>query len=121
LELFLYHDIPLGRFHYTPKVEQSGGATMKLFKVKENNSKLVEFISHRNNGVFFSKRDRWNEAISAYKRAINIKFDDAKIHYDLAIAYMMIKDRNSAVKEHMILKGLDKYLAEKLSGKLLFE
>jgi Flp pilus assembly protein TadD len=92
---------------------------MKLFKGKKTNPNLVEFIAHRNNGTFLSRRDRWDEAISAYRRAICIKFDDAKTHYNLAIAYVMIEDRASAVKEHKILKNLDKYLAEKLSNKLL--
>jgi len=87
---------------------------MGLFRKKETSSSLVEFIAYRNNGALFSKHERWNEAVSAYQQAIRFKPDDARVHYNLAMAHLMINDKDSALKEYRVLKDLDKDLANRL-------
>jgi tetratricopeptide (TPR) repeat protein len=53
-------------------------------------------------------------AIEAYEHAIRIDPKSADAHYDLALAYHRIKDRQSALKHYEVLKRLDRQLARQL-------
>jgi Flp pilus assembly protein TadD len=55
-----------------------------------------------------------NEAMSALKKAIQIKPRYAQARYGLALSYLMIGDRASALMEHHILRNLDPKLASQL-------
>jgi len=54
------------------------------------------------------------EAREAYIQAVRIDPDYAEAHYSLGVAYLLIKDRDSALNEYKILKELDIDLANKL-------
>ena len=57
-------------------------------------------------------------AVQAFKKAAQLKPDSAIVHYDLAITYITLKEREAALKEHAILKELSPQLAEKLEESL---
>ncbi len=54
------------------------------------------------------------EAIEVYKQAIKINPEDAKAHFGLGVAYHVLNDRDSALKEYKILKTLDLEKADEL-------
>jgi tetratricopeptide (TPR) repeat protein len=63
---------------------------------------------------------RTEEAIKALDRAATIKSDDVNVHFLLAQSYLRSGNRENALREYELLKGLDGSLAEKF-GKLLNE
>jgi len=81
-------------------------------KGKGNGS--IEFIAHRNQGTLYSTREQWQEAIVAFRRAIELKPEDAKAHYHLGVAYARANDVASAMREYEALKRLNKGVAESL-------
>jgi len=67
-----------------------------------------------NIGFCYDKLKTYSKAIEAYKQVIRIYPDYAIAHYSLGVAYLLIRDRNSAINEYIILKELDIDLADKL-------
>lgn len=53
-------------------------------------------------------------ALEAYKQAIRIKPDFMIAHFFLGLAYLELRDKNSALKEYKILKDLDRNYAKDL-------
>ncbi|MBI4849234.1 MAG: tetratricopeptide repeat protein [Nitrospirae bacterium] len=70
--------------------------------------------AHSNLGVAYGESGMYKEAIEACKQAIRIKPDDAVAHFNLGAAYFFLGDRDSALEEYKILKGLDTERANKL-------
>ncbi len=60
------------------------------------------------------KLKTYTKAIEAYTRVIRINPDYAEAHYSLGVAYLLIRDRDSAINEYKILKELDIDLANEL-------
>jgi len=54
------------------------------------------------------------EEIEAYKQAIRINPDYVEAHYNLGLAYVLLNDRGSALKQYKILENLDTELANEL-------
>ena len=54
------------------------------------------------------------DAVESFKQAPRINPDNADAHHNLGIAYLLIRDRNSALNEYKILKDLDIDLANEL-------
>jgi tetratricopeptide (TPR) repeat protein len=51
------------------------------------------------------------EAIKHFKEAILLKPDYAEAHYNLAITYLILKDKNAALIEYSVLKNIDQEMA----------
>lgn len=69
---------------------------------------------HYNVAVALKARDRFDEAISCFRRVLLVKPDDIGAHYGLGAAYPAFGDSNSALEEYKILKTLDVEQANKL-------
>jgi len=65
-------------------------------------------------GFCYSELGNHSKAIEAFKQAIRIDPDYAEAHYSLGVAYLLIRDRNSALNEYKILKELNIDLANEL-------
>jgi len=65
-------------------------------------------------GLAYYGLHEYNRAINIFKEAIRINPDYANAHYMLAIDYLSIGDRDSALDENKILKELNINLANKL-------
>ena len=52
--------------------------------------------------------------IGAYKNAVKIKHELEYAHYNLGVDYLAADDRNSALEEFKMLKGINAELANKL-------
>lgn len=66
-------------------------------------------------GISYSKEGKYEEAIEAYRQAIQmLESDTAEIHYNLAHAHLMLYDEAAAHKEYRHLRTIDPVLAEKL-------
>ena len=76
-----------------------------------NNS---EADKHNKLGLAYVNSNQYQEAVDAFKQAIRIKPDYAGAHYNLGFAYVILKDKDSALDEYKILKDLDKEMANKL-------
>jgi len=59
---------------------------------------------------------QYEEAVVAYKQAMELHVDDPHVRYQIALAYLKMGDKDSAMKEHKILKDMDKELANELLG-----
>ncbi len=60
-----------------------------------------------------------DEAIESYKQAIRINPDGAEAHYFPGRSYVSLKDKDSALEQHKILKRLDFGLANELFNIIL--
>lgn len=62
---------------------------------------------------------KYQEAVDAFKQAIEINPDDAKLHYFIGNVYILLNDKDSALKKYEILKYLDTQLANELFQKII--
>ncbi len=67
-------------------------------------------------GVDYLKSGMYKEAIEVLKVAIERDPEHAMSYYNLGILYNSSNDKDSALKQHEILNGLDFSLADKLFG-----
>ncbi len=65
-------------------------------------------------GLTNSNSGKWEEAMKAFKEAIKIQPDLEYAHYNLGADYLAADDRNSALEEFKILKGINAESANKL-------
>jgi tetratricopeptide (TPR) repeat protein len=63
--------------------------------------------AHNDVGLAYGKLGKHRAAIKAFKEAILKKPDYAEAHYNLAITYLILKDKNAALIEYNVLKNLD--------------
>lgn len=70
--------------------------------------------AHNDLGLACGKSGEHREAIKAFKEAILVKPDYAEARYNLAITYLILKDRKAALVEHSVLKNLDQEMAIRL-------
>jgi len=69
-------------------------------------------------GLCLVDRDKQNDAIAAFDRAVQLRPDFASAHYDLGMAYADEGRRDLASRECGVLKNLSPPLARKLEGYL---
>jgi tetratricopeptide (TPR) repeat protein len=65
-------------------------------------------------GVSYANMRLYGEATKALTQAIRLKPHYAEAHHILGFVYLNIGNRKAAIKQHEILKGLDKDLADEL-------
>jgi len=58
--------------------------------------------------------EKTQEAVQAFKQAVAISPNSAEAHLGLGRAYLQLQDRQSAIEEYNILRGLDEQAAKKL-------
>jgi len=86
----------------------------RAMRGRGNGSHAIEFIAHRNQGTLHSTREQWKDAIAAFRRAIELRPEDVKTHYNLGVAYVRADDMVGAMKEYEVLKRMGTELAETL-------
>jgi hypothetical protein len=59
-------------------------------------------------GVRMAKMNLWREAMFRFKRAVEMKPEDAQAHNNLAVAYEANGDFENALKEYRVALSLDK-------------
>ena len=74
----------------------------------------VAAVRHNDEGIQAYQLGQWESARQRFEAAIKASPGLAEAHYNLGLAYAILDDRPSALKEHAILKELDIYLANKL-------
>ena len=67
-------------------------------------------------GMAYEKLGHHKEAVDAYKQSIAIRPDYALAHFGLALAFLGLRDRTSALQIYERLKSLDESLAKELHG-----
>jgi len=60
--------------------------------------------------------NRYDEAITAYNHSMELHVDDPHVRYQIALTYLTMGDKDSAMKEHKMLKSMDEKLADELLG-----
>ena len=60
----------------------------------------------------------YQDAVTAYQKAVHLDAHSAKAHYGMADAYLSLQNRDAALDEYKILKKLDIVLADKLFKQL---
>lgn len=58
--------------------------------------------------------ERYEDALSAYKQAMKLRVGDPHDRYQIALVYLKMGDKDSAMEEYEILKGMNKELADEL-------
>ncbi|MEW6556709.1 MAG: DUF2723 domain-containing protein [Elusimicrobiota bacterium] len=56
-------------------------------------------IVHNNLGTVYEKQNKFNDAISEYQKAVQIKPDYADAHYNMAVAYWQLQNWRKVVEE----------------------
>jgi tetratricopeptide (TPR) repeat protein len=72
-----------------------------------------------NMGVSHNSTGRHQEAVAAFKQAINLKPDYVDAHYNLGLSYLMLGDNVSALEQYKVLKTLNPEEADNLRIKAL--
>ncbi len=67
----------------------------------------------------YESSQRNQDALASYKQAIDFKSNYAEAHYNLALLYFTLGDRNQAQHHYGILKTISPDLAEVLLKKLV--
>ena len=67
-----------------------------------------------NHGLALYNGGRYSEAIEAYKAVIDLRPKLAGAHYNLALAYVAINDKEGVRREYEILKPLNAGMAAQL-------
>lgn len=75
-------------------------------------------MAHKYLGLTYESLDRRQEAMVAYKRAVNLKSDYAEAHYNLGLLYLTLGNRNQAQEEYDSLISLKSDLAAALASKM---
>jgi tetratricopeptide (TPR) repeat protein len=71
--------------------------------------------AHFTLGYMYSNFGLHKEAIEAYQQVIRIDPDNAKAHFNLGIEYLILDDREGALRHFKILEILDKKKADELA------
>jgi tetratricopeptide (TPR) repeat protein len=100
----------LGKDYYSASKYQESIEALK--KAIEFKSDYVEAFLGL--GSAYIKLGKYQEAIDSVKQAVRIKPDYALAHFGLGLIYATLHDKDSALKEYEILKGLDRKLANEL-------
>ena len=67
----------------------------------EENERLQNLVYHYNLALGYDRADRFGEAVREYKKALEIDFNDADTHYNLAIIYDdYLNDKEKAIKHY---------------------
>jgi tetratricopeptide (TPR) repeat protein len=90
--------------HYNLSLPQgeSGMHQEQALQIQPDNAQ-----AHNDLGLAHGKTGKHREAIKAFKEAILLKPDYAEAHYNLAITYLILKDKDSALREYSVLKNID--------------
>jgi tetratricopeptide (TPR) repeat protein len=68
-------------------------------------------VAHNWLGQTYELLEQKQEALTAYKRAIELKTDFAEAHYNLGVLSLALGDRNQAEQEYNTLQSLNSDLA----------
>jgi len=69
---------------------------------------------HRNCGHDYANKGKYDRAILAYTKAIQMNPKDAESHYNFAKLYLQIGNKDLALEEYEVLTTLDDELAKQL-------
>ena len=75
--------------------------------------------SHNNLGTVYFRTKSYPEAAESFKSAVGMNPNYAEAHYNLALTYVALNNRNGALAEYNILKTLDPARAEEFFIKYL--
>ena len=63
--------------------------------------------THNNLGAVYLKAKRYAEAATSFKAATRLRPDYVDAHFNLAVTFVLLKDRKGVQDEYDILKRLD--------------
>ena len=75
--------------------------------------------TNNNLGTVYFRTKRYQEAAAAFKEAVRIKPDYSEAHFNLALAYVALKDKKGALDQYNRLKKLDPKLADEFFQKYI--
>jgi len=58
-------------------------------------------------GLKLAQRGQYEDAIKTLKASTRLNPNDANVHYGLGLMYLLIGDRDAAMKEYEVLKTMD--------------
>lgn len=95
------------------KFQEALGALQEALRISPKDPVTYNYL-----GMTLESYQRNQDALAAYKQAIDFKSDYAEAHYNLALLYFTLGDRNQALHHYDILKTISSDLAEALLKKL---
>ena len=60
--------------------------------------------THNNLGTVYFRTQRYADAAASFKTAVRLRPGYGEAHFDLAVAYVALKDRKGALDEYNVLK-----------------
>ena len=91
--------------------EKAVEALSQLIKIDPN-----EASAHSMLGDAYWGSSRYEDSIVAYKQAMKLHVDDPHVRYQIALTYLKMGDKDSALEEYKILKSMNEELANELLG-----
>jgi tetratricopeptide (TPR) repeat protein len=77
---------------------------------------MVHVLSEKS-GEIFLKQKKYQQALSMFKRTVELKWDNSQTHLQLGLIYLALGDKQSAIAEHAILLKMSK--SQKEANQLL--
>ncbi|HEX8000674.1 MAG TPA: tetratricopeptide repeat protein [Pyrinomonadaceae bacterium] len=107
---------------YAAAYERLGLAYMRMNRHTEAVAAFKQLVmlkpgdaaAYDNLGLAHLKAKQVADGIEAFKQAIQLKPDFARAYYNLGLGYLAIDNRDAALEQYTILKGLDPDRANKL-------
>jgi tetratricopeptide (TPR) repeat protein len=72
-------------------------------KITKRQTQLMVLVLSEKSGELFLKQKKYQEALSMFKRTVELKFDNSYTHLQLGLIYLSLGDKQSAIAEHAIL------------------
>ncbi|CAN5816742.1 hypothetical protein BH20ACI3_BH20ACI3_10040 [soil metagenome] len=96
------------------KFQEALGALQEALRISPKDPVTYNYL-----GMTYESSQRNQDALASYKQAIDFKSNYAEAHYNLALLYFTLGDRNQAQHHYGILKTISPDLAEVLLKKLV--
>jgi tetratricopeptide (TPR) repeat protein len=88
----------------------------KAFAVLKENTELFpdKAVTHNALGLLYFKKKKYKQAIENFNRALEINADFEPARYNLALTQILVNDKDSALKQYVLLKNSNSSFAEPL-------
>lgn len=89
--------------------ERAINALKEVVRIEPNDVSAYSML-----GDAYWSCEQYEKAMLAYKRAMKLQVNNPMTHYQMAKAYLRMGDKNSALEEYELIKGMDENLADEL-------
>jgi hypothetical protein len=96
-------------YYRIEKYQEAVGAYKQAIKLKPNTQAFYNKL-----GATYIILGDYSKALDTFKQSVKVNPKDSETHFNLGVTFVIAGDKNGAIEEYIILKELDRKIAEKL-------